>query len=35
MARWDPWRGCHRYSEGCRFAISIKVIRNVELTQTK
>lgn len=19
MARWDPWRGCHRYSEGCRF----------------
>lgn len=19
MARWDPWRGCHKYSEGCRF----------------
>lgn len=19
MARWDPWRGCHRCSEGCRF----------------
>ncbi len=19
MAKWDPWRGCHRYSEGCRF----------------
>lgn len=19
MARWDPWRGCHRYSEGCKF----------------
>lgn len=19
MAMWDPWRGCHRYSEGCRF----------------
>ena len=18
-ARWDPWRGCHRCSEGCRF----------------
>jgi len=18
MARWDPWRGCHRISEGCR-----------------
>ena len=18
MARWDPWRGCHRYSEGCK-----------------
>lgn len=19
MARWDPWRGCKRYSEGCKF----------------
>lgn len=19
MAAWNPWRGCHRYSEGCRF----------------
>lgn len=19
MANWNPWRGCHRYSEGCRF----------------
>jgi protein gp37 len=19
MAMWDPWRGCHRYSEGCDF----------------
>lgn len=19
MARWDPWHGCHRYSEGCRY----------------
>ena len=19
MARWDPWRGCHRCSEGCKF----------------
>ena len=19
MALWNPWRGCHRYSEGCRF----------------
>ena len=19
MARWDPWWGCHRYSEGCKF----------------
>lgn len=19
MARWDPWRGCHKYSEGCKF----------------
>ncbi len=19
MAMWDPWRGCHKYSEGCRY----------------
>ena len=19
MAQWDPWRGCQRYSEGCKF----------------
>lgn len=19
MPMWDPWRGCHRYSEGCKF----------------
>lgn len=19
MAVWNPWRGCHRYSEGCKF----------------
>ena len=19
MAVWNPWRGCHKYSEGCRF----------------
>ncbi|MGN0624124.1 MAG: DUF5131 family protein [Oscillospiraceae bacterium] len=19
MSVWNPWRGCHRYSEGCRF----------------
>ncbi len=19
IARWDPWRGCHRYSEGCKY----------------
>lgn len=19
MAIWNPWRGCHKYSEGCRF----------------
>jgi protein gp37 len=19
MARWDPWRGCHKYSEGCKY----------------
>lgn len=19
MAMWNPWRGCHRYSEGCQF----------------
>ena len=19
MAMWNPWRGCHKYSDGCRF----------------
>lgn len=19
MAMWKPWRGCHRYSEGCKY----------------
>lgn len=19
MAMWRPWRGCHRYSEGCKY----------------
>ena len=19
MSAWDPWRGCHRYSDGCRY----------------
>ncbi len=19
MAMWNPWRGCHRYSAGCKF----------------
>lgn len=19
MAMWNPWRGCHKYSEGCRY----------------
>lgn len=19
MAIWNPWRGCHKHSEGCRF----------------
>ena len=19
MAMWNPWRGCHRYSEGCMY----------------
>ena len=19
MAMWDPWRGCHKHSEGCRY----------------
>ena len=19
MAIWNPWRGCHKYSEGCRY----------------
>lgn len=24
MARWDPWRGCHRYSEGCKYCYTHK-----------
>ncbi len=24
MARWDPWRGCHKYSEGCKFCYTHK-----------
>lgn len=24
MARWDPWRGCHKYSEGCQFCYTHK-----------
>lgn len=24
MARWDPWRGCHKCSEGCRFCYTHK-----------
>lgn len=19
MAMWNPWRGCHKHSEGCKF----------------
>lgn len=19
MAMWNPWRGCHKYSDGCRY----------------
>ena len=19
MAMWNPWRGCHKHSEGCRY----------------
>lgn len=24
MARWDPWHGCHRYSEGCKYCYTHK-----------
>ena len=24
MARWDPWHGCHRISEGCKFCYTHK-----------
>lgn len=24
MARWDPWHGCHKYSEGCKFCYTHK-----------
>ena len=25
MAMWNPWRGCHRYSEGCKYCYIHKV----------
>lgn len=32
MARWDPWRGCHRCSEGCKYCYIHKgdLNRNVD-----
>ena len=35
MARWDPWRGCHRHSEGCKFCYIHKgdVKRGVDTNQ--
>lgn len=32
MARWDPWRGCHRCSEGCKYCYIHKgdLKRNVD-----
>lgn len=24
MAMWNPWRGCHKYSEGCKFCYIYK-----------
>jgi protein gp37 len=25
MAMWNPWRGCHKYSEGCKYCYIHKV----------
>lgn len=35
MAVWNPWRGCHRYSEGCRFCYIHKgdIKRGVDTSQ--
>lgn len=31
MAMWNPWRGCKKYSEGCRYCYIHKSdIRNME-----
>lgn len=32
MARWDPWRGCHRCSDGCKYCYIHKgdLKRNVD-----
>lgn len=32
MAMWNPWRGCHKYSEGCKFCYIHKgdVKRNID-----
>lgn len=35
MAMWSPWRGCHRYSEGCKFCYIHKgdAKRNIDTNQ--
>jgi len=32
---WNPWRGCHKYSEGCKFVIFTREIVNVTWIQTE
>ena len=34
MAIWNPWRGCHRHSTGCKFCYIYKGDYKRELTTT-
>ncbi|MBS5243165.1 MAG: DUF5131 family protein [Hungatella hathewayi] len=29
MAVWNPWRGCHRHSEGCKYCYACEASRRV------
>ncbi|EOT77977.1 Phage protein Gp37/Gp68 [Enterococcus faecium] len=36
MAMWNPWRGCRRVSEGCKYCfLFMKVTKNGRLIQAR
>lgn len=35
MAVWNPWHGCHRYSEGCRFCYIHKADKKRQINTNK